>query len=439
MPIDKDDADNSVRADLIAAFKPNDEGEPLHVNEPGPGDDFHETNQYADNPPKKTKRRDDEDDDENPFSSDDDDAETDEKTGDTDEKAELDDEKSGEIEPPIRWTKQEKETWEALRAIGGAEHADTIVKAQRILHGRNKELEGAFTRRMQEVAEERRNLEGVAGRYKELEEAIAPYREDYARLGVPESQMLRQTLAIERMARNDPANFVKWFVGNQRWSNEKVAEMLDIKAGGGQREVVVVDENGDVLWQGTDNTSRPGASQPQTAPAAGSQPAQLAPEVQSYLAAMQQRLAGLETAAQARQRLDAQAAMQRAGQVLQQFETAQTETGELMFPFYHDVKTDMADIMEVRPDWTMEQAYNAAVFARPELADRVLTNRELAARRQLEQQSSNDARRSRRAGAALPTSSVRVNRTGGANSEKTLRDEIANNMRQFMADGDLGV
>jgi hypothetical protein len=138
-PDDNDASDESRERD-------DDRGEPEHKE----GDDASSQNKQA-------------------FDKADDKADDKGETGDGDKNTDTPD-------APVKWTKEEKETWEAIRALAGdkPENQETVKKALNILSTRNKSIEGHLTRSMQEIATERKQFQDLQQRYGALEQVLAP-------------------------------------------------------------------------------------------------------------------------------------------------------------------------------------------------------------------------------------------------------------------------
>ncbi len=372
------------------------------------------------------------------------DADDDEDDGDREGEGEgerdgSDGEQSGsglDAEPPIRWTKDEKETWEALKSLAGkdAEALPVIEKALGILGTRNKEMERGLTQRFQELAAERQGFQETAEKFSQLDRIIAPYRDEYARMGTNEAAILQQTLALEKHARERPAEFLTWFAQQRGFTQDQLREMFGIEQQQAAREVVVVDQDGNPIWSGTENA----AQQPQQAhrqQQAGNN-FQMPPQLMSYLQGMQNELAELRVSSQDYQRSQAAQYDYQAQQQVTEFANATDANGNPLHPFYDDVRGDMANFLTANPNLSLEQAYNAAVAANPTLSQQMWESREIALRRQQEQAARGEAQRARRAGASLPTSSVNVNAPINDGRDRSLAEEISANVAQFMTESD---
>ena len=123
-----------------------------------------------------------------------------------------------------------------------------------------------------------------------------------------------------------------------------------------------------------------------------------------------------------------------AAQELQKFETAVDAAGNPKYPFYGEVRGMMSDFMKVNDNLTIEQAYNAAVQTNPGIVSKMNENRDLAYRRSLEKQASEDAKQARQAGSSLPMSSTSVT-VAEQKQELSLRDELARNYKSVLGEG----
>lgn len=431
---------SSVRNDLMAAFEAEDYE---HVDGPQL---VHDGDAYADDNPlaAKTALEDEKNAEAEEAAKieaeDDDDAAPAATDDDKEPAAAAADDPAPELaEAPVRWTKEDKETWEALRAIAGEdkEAQNVVAKAMGILGSRNKQMESGLTQRFQELAAERAQFQETSEKFSKLDSVIAPYRSDYQRMGTDEVAILQQTLALEKHARDNPEQFMTWFAQQRGYGQEQIARMFGIEATPGEREVVVVDENYNVLHtdvQPINPQQRQHAAQQQ--PGAAQADAGMHPQLRQYLDGLNREIAELKVGAQSYQQQQMASFEQSADQMLTEFSSATDESGQPAHPFFQDVRADMGAILTANPNYSLEQAYNAAVHARPDLSAQVWESREIAIRRQQEQAQRNDAQKARRASASLPTSSVNVGAPPPSGKSRSIRDELAANVSQYMSDQD---
>lgn len=272
------------------------------------------------------------------------------------------------IEPPARWTKEQKEEFAALDP-----------QIQKILLSRNKGLEGDYTRKMGEIAQERQ-------RYHRMESVLAPRRETWARQGMDDAQFINSLFSYWDLAQRDAGAFIDQFARERGIdlaamyapSPEQLAQYF-----GGQQY------NGD-----------PDAQQPAVHPAVLAQLQSLAQQqqqLQSVIAGQQQTLAQ-------RQQAESTAMVNAAKSEMQQFAEAKNEHGEPLYPFFEDVRKDMAKLMQSGFADTLQDAYDRAVRIRPDVYKQIEESREITRRREDESRRQEEAAKARRAGASVSSS-----------------------------------
>ena len=314
--------------------------------------------------------------------------------------------------PPIRWTKEEKETWEALRAVAGDDPntQDVVQRALGILGSRNKQMEAGLTKRFQELADERRQAQEYAQRYDQIEQVLAPRRDQWARNGTNEVQALQQLLALNDQAVSNPVEFVKWFTAQRGITPEH----LGIKAPPAQQYVQVIDTDGNVI----DEFTRASA---ETQPAQQQQQAN--PHVRQYLQQQQQRLQALEQQLQQQQSTAAQAQQAQAVDYVTEFAAQVDDNGDPMWPLFDDVRVQMGHLIESNPNMSIEDAYHAAVHADPQLRAAAQEQQEIAMRRRIDGQRQQQTRAARTASSSLaPSGATGAATRGTLDSGGDIRD-----------------
>jgi hypothetical protein len=311
------------------------------------------------------------------------------------------------IDPPARWTKQEKEEWAKLDALRQQhpELAEHVAHVQRILSTRNKSLEADYTKKMMELAGER-------NRYQALEKLFAPRRQFWAANGTNEIQVLEQLLAYADIANRDPLEFIGLFA---RQRGLDLARLFAPQGTAPQHAQVTAP-----------------AAQPNGSDPAASQSAQAVhPDVLAHLEEMGRRQGLLEqfamrqiNAEREREAAQAQAWQSAAAQEYEAFVNAQDEHGNLKYPFFNDVRQTMAQLMAAGTAATLEDAYDKAVFLLPDTRQKLLESQEIARRRKEEADRIAEAERAKRAGASVTASSAPLHVPPAETGTLTLRQEL---------------
>jgi hypothetical protein len=392
MPLKEDD-DDSIRGTLEAAFKSSreSEGEATETPEKEPS----ETAQQADDTKAEKKEEEPKKETEAPKSE----ASKEEKP--ETEKKESDDDKP--IDPPARWTKEQKEEFALLDP-----------KTQRLLASRNKGLEADYTRKMTEIAQERT-------RFKAVEDVLASRRSAWQNQGISDADALNSIMSYWDLAQRDPDQFIEIF------AQERGMDLAGKYAPSPQ-------ELEQYVQQYVQENYDPETGAFKQSP---SQPASVPPQLQSEIQTLRQQNQLLsqqlgqvqswqqETTQQQQQRQQAEAQAQLAA-----FESATDETGNSLRPFFQDVKQDMARLMQAGIASTLEQAYEAATYARPDIRAKIEESREIARRREEEAKRREEAARAKLAGSSVSTSSAPAPTPSADDEDLSLREMIA---RQFEA------
>lgn len=211
------------------------------------------------------------------------------------------------IEPPARWTEADKAAFAALPR-----------EAQALLSERNKAMEADYTRKTQEIAEFRRHAEPLLN-------AVQPYGEYLntigQQMGRQPAELIQNLLNVEyRLRTGSP--------------QEKAQALAKIAADYGIAPQPM----------GTADGQQPMATQPdpyvnhlyQQMPAIGQELNQLKQTVQQYEA----------------ERLNLQ---------IEAFQNAKDANGQLLHPYFEDVRSHMAALIAAGSAATIEEAYALAV------------------------------------------------------------------------------
>lgn len=280
---------------------------------------------------------------------------------------------------PVKWTKEEKEEWEKLTDGLPDEVVASVEKIKHILVGRNKSMEAAFTQQMQSIAADRA--------YKvELDKLLEPRRQQWKASGLTDVAAIEQMLAGFDYSNRDLPGFIQWLC---RTRGTSVDDLFPVQ-----------------------QPARPASQQQQNISDDG---VQLHPAVQrmldqrtSEIDALKQQLSSLrQEFVPAQKRFQDYEQRQHASEQasvaaeLAAFERATDEHGSSKYPLFNDVKYEMGLLMQGGVARDLQSAYEAAVYARPDLRAKMLESREIEVKRDYERRMAEDAKKARGAAGSL--------------------------------------
>ena len=185
------------------------------------------------------------------------------------------------------------------------------------LLNRHKAMEADYTRKTQEIAPMRRMKEG-------LDEIFAPFKEKMALDGVDEIGAIKQLVAAHSYLQRDPGNAIQWLA--QQYG-------IDLKTVG----------------TGTEE----------------GQPGKLPPEVD-------QRFAKLEQAINGSLEQQKKEAFQSNLTKVEQFAGEKDSQGKPLHPYFDDVAEDVAKLLKAGYASDLQDAYDRATYANPQVRAKVL-------------------------------------------------------------------
>lgn len=278
--------------------------------------------------------------------------------------------KSDKVDPPARWTKEEKEEFEALDP-----------EVQRILLNRNKGLEASYTQRMQQIAQERQ-------RYNSLEQAIAPHRQSWAGTGMDDATAINQLMGYYQHAQSDPMGFI------QQFAESRGIDLASTFAPSAEEIMQYLQQQGGEDGEGS------------TAPA-------LHPDVARQMEALKHQQQQLQQMVQQQQGYISQTEQQRvqatrsaASTELERFVNAVDDNGNTKYEFFEDLRGDMSQLMANGMAQTLEEAYDKAMWMRPDVRSKVTENMQLQQRREFERRQREEGAKARRAASSVQGSSA---------------------------------
>jgi len=207
-------------------------------------------------------------------------------------------------EPPAYWPADEK-----------ARFAQLAPETQKFLLSRVKEQEADYTRKTQEVAEQRRAAE-------EITKVFEPYKQDLELSGMTPSQITKQLLAAHKFLVNDPVNALKWLAQSYK-------------------------------------------VQPETLVPPKEEEAYIDPTVKALRDELNQVKAQLQYRAQTEQQQSSNEVLN----TIKAFQESKNEDGTPKYPHFEQVRDVMGPL--VAKGKTLEQAYEIASYTLPETIERI--------------------------------------------------------------------
>ena len=272
------------------------------------------------------------------------------------------------IEPPARWTKEEKEQFAAL---------DPNV--QRILMGRNKGLEADYTRKMTEIAQER-------ARFKGIESELASRRQHWSRTGMSDTDAVRSIMSYWDLLQQDPVKFLGT-IAQERG--------IDLAAAFGPSP----EEISQLVSAYTGEVPYGNGQGGQVNPLVQRELQQLRAQQQQLQQTIQQQ----QQAMTQRQQAELQQTVQSAQAHMDEFSQSVDSNGQPLYPFFQEVRKDMAVLMRNGRANDLHQAYSIAVRMNDNAWNKIQESQEIARRRADDARRKDEVARARRAGASVST------------------------------------
>lgn len=281
------------------------------------------------------------------------------ETDDQSETDETDD--SQPLTAPKHWSDEDKKVFDAMDAGG-----------QEFLLRRHREMEADYTRKTQEVAEQRKAIEP-------LEKVLAPYRSSWSAHGVSDAQAVERLLGAHVAMINNPTQTIQYLAKTYG------ADLSELAPGDTQSDY----------------------TDPETKA--------LRDEINELRGFIQQ---------QSMQQQTAQAGTVQAQ--IDSFSSATDSDGQLLHPHFSAVQNRMAVLInaerQLGNEITLEDAYNASVKLDPKIQELIEKDMKKKAEKQLEEQAAARAKKARRAAATNIRSSGNAN--GNTVTPKDTRSEL---------------
>jgi hypothetical protein len=252
-----------------------------------------------------------------------------------------------------------------------------------------------------ELSAPNEELNATAAKYKALDEIMAPRRDEWARNGMDETQVLRQLLSMERFAAEQPVEFTKWFLEARGIPLNRLVPQQEAKAETPEIDEAYADDP--LVKQFTAQTQA----------------------FQKELEDLKKQNEELRGTWQTRQQQEEQARTSRIDNEIASFATATDEQGKLTHPYFETVRPIMAALMGKDAGLTLESAYDQACHAHPETRQKIAAAERAADERKRTKEAREKAEAAKTAGSS-------VSGAPGARSEPQpsgddLRDQLAAN------------
>jgi hypothetical protein len=287
-----------------------------------------------------------------------------------DVKAPVQDQQAAPIEAPKHWPENRRQTF-----------AKMPPEVQQAWLDHDKDLQGGFTRKSQELSDKARLADSVRGLFDDT------LKSQLQRAGLDEVGAISQLLRLQQMATRDPVAYAKWFIENAGITPEHL---------------------------GFPQTKQPDPvkEEPPADPLAAllnPQPDPIVKTLQAELARLSQDVSGLTTAQkqarlQEEQARELQVTLQRQAinKTLGEFRSSQDDHGQLKYPHFDAVSRQMGALMENDPELSampdgpekLAAAYDRAMWARPDLRQSLLEQE--ASKRLAEARKKEEAERAKR-------------------------------------------
>lgn len=215
---------------------------------------------------------------------------------------------------------------------------DAPQEAQEFLLRRHRDMEADYTRKSQEVAEVRKALE--------------PIKQSLELNGMSEGDYITRLRAADQYLSNSPQEAIQWL------ANSYGVDLSQF----GQSQESEDDEFKD-----------------------------------PYVQQLERKVQELEGKFQSREQQEQQASQQQLQQQVNEFANATDEQGSPKHPHFEAVKTHMGALMQSGAAGTLEEAYDQAVWARPDLREQLLESQKREAAQQEEQRRKEKAQKAKKA------------------------------------------
>lgn len=235
------------------------------------------------------------------------------------------------VEPPDHWSAEERERFNAI----------SDPEARRMVLDVRRGIERRFSRKFEDLAEERRQLS-------EWDKVFEPVDNDLKLAGVSRSQAVQRLLTAQQILTKTPEQGIRWLA--QQY--------------------------------GVDLTQLNPAPQEEADP---------------QYAGLHEKIGSIESQVQGWLSQQQQQQAQAVQQQIEQFRSATDANGKLLHPHFDQVKQHMAALIQAQPEADLDAVYDQAVYANPETRTALLSEREKAARAEADKAAKEKAAKARKA------------------------------------------
>ena len=224
------------------------------------------------------------------------------------------------------------------------------------------------------VSEKLTEAEKATGRFKALDEVLAPRRAEWAREGLEEHMVLRQLLALTDQAKADPIGFIKTVAAHRG---------IDL------RQLVPQPE------------AQPDPNDPYANDPVMQRVNQELAGVRQQLTAAQQEVQRLNGTFQTRQQQEEQARVKQIDTEITSFSSAKDEKGNLKNPYFPIVRSHMSALIDKGLASDLNDAYDQACHANPEVRAKIAAAKDHAVERERARLAKDKAAAARNAGSSV--------------------------------------
>lgn len=281
------------------------------------------------------------------------------------------------LDPPVEWTLEQQEAFRTLP-----------VNQQKFILD---QVGG--------VGEKLTEAEKASGRFKALDEVLAPYRDAWARDGLQDHLVIRQLLALTDQAKADPVGFIKT-VAAQRG--------IDL------RQLV------------PQEPAQPDPNDPYANDPVVQRVNSEIAAMRQQNAALQQELQRLNGTFQTREQQERQAQQQQLDKQIATFASEMDDKGKSKHPYFPIVRNTMAIFLEKGQAADLDSAYDMACHANPDVRAKIAAAAKAADQRE-------QARKAREKAAAATKAGSSVSGAPGGRSEPQPTGDLRDDLRAAFA------
>lgn len=272
-----------------------------------------------------------------------------------------------------------------------------------------KEAQKFILSQVQNIGSRLVQADEIAQHYQAIEQIIGPRREAWARDGLQPENVIRQVFATVDYARTKPEEFVSWFIANRpNFDVSKLNIRLPNAAPaaqqpGGQNQDIYADDPVVKLVNG-----------------------RLSP-LETQIAKVAKALSDQQAALQQRQQQESATQQQRNLADIDAFRLDRDEKGALKHPYFAEVSRHMGTLLTNHLATNLEQAYEIACRAHPEVHAKIESARKAREAQEL-------AAKARAKAAAAKKTGSSISGQPGSDSESAFTGDVREDLRAGFAE-----